>query len=446
KSSITEWEVMYTTQITQKAKKYHDGFVQLTLHGSIGRQLVLLDERRNNLDSRFLKMDEKIESGATISFDAHLVEIGETREDHKSSGENSSNVMRETVILHGQQNYAHRNNTVKTVKQEFIKNGFLKSGASHSSRYTTESSPTEWKVLYTTQLTQKSKKYHDGFLKLTICGSRGRQAMLYDEMRKLLNSGFLKREEVIRTGASFVFDAYLVDIGEPEGNNEPVVDLTAQGNSCNVVKERGKMHEQQNSLTSNKYVLKGKPPSNACLRKSVEKDFNISSSIGKKESSRTAPLRDAHQILSFLQKPRTQNGMPADSTNTNMTTKKGPLVSNAADLDFPEDDKAPKLSVAHEKSSESVDARESRESIDVERPVDIMPSEARSSGNGSQLVKGNNGNSHQQLNSNKMEVESRWCDGENASDMPSSDEKNHPEDHLTCAWEMDDCPSFDLGI
>lgn len=70
-----------------------------------------------------------------------------------------------------------------------------------------------------------------------------------------MNSGFLTREEVIRTGVSFVFDAYLVDIGEP--NNEPLADLTAQGNSCNVVKETGKIHEQQNSVTSNKYVIKG---------------------------------------------------------------------------------------------------------------------------------------------------------------------------------------------
>ena len=33
----------------------------------------------------------------------------------------------------------------------------------------------EWQVLYTTQLTQKAKKYHDGFLRLAICSSLGRQ-------------------------------------------------------------------------------------------------------------------------------------------------------------------------------------------------------------------------------------------------------------------------------
>lgn len=67
--------------------------------------------------------------------------------------------------------------------------------------------------------------------------------------------------------------------------------------------------------------------------------------------------------------------MPADSTDNNVTPEKGPLVSNAADLHFPEDDQASKLSVAHEKSSESVDARESRESIDIEKPLDITSTE-----------------------------------------------------------------------
>lgn len=78
---------------------------------------MLLDERRNTLNSRFLKKDEKVESGATISFDAHLVEIGEPRGDHKSIGENTSYVTREKGIMNGQQNYAHRNNTVKTVNE-----------------------------------------------------------------------------------------------------------------------------------------------------------------------------------------------------------------------------------------------------------------------------------------------------------------------------------------
>lgn len=81
--------------------------------------------------------------------------------------------------------------------------------------------------------------------------------MLYDEMRKVLNSGFLRRDEVIRTGVSFVFDAYLVDIGEPEGNSEPIAALSDQENCCKIVKEIGKMHRQENSLAFNKSVLKG---------------------------------------------------------------------------------------------------------------------------------------------------------------------------------------------
>jgi hypothetical protein len=34
-----EWQVLYTSQMTQKAKKYHDGFVELVLSGSRGAQV-----------------------------------------------------------------------------------------------------------------------------------------------------------------------------------------------------------------------------------------------------------------------------------------------------------------------------------------------------------------------------------------------------------------------
>lgn len=34
-----EWQVLYTTQLTQKAKKYHDGFLRLAISGSLGRQV-----------------------------------------------------------------------------------------------------------------------------------------------------------------------------------------------------------------------------------------------------------------------------------------------------------------------------------------------------------------------------------------------------------------------
>lgn len=39
KSSNSEWQVLYTTQVTQKAKKYHDGFLQLLTCGSSCKQV-----------------------------------------------------------------------------------------------------------------------------------------------------------------------------------------------------------------------------------------------------------------------------------------------------------------------------------------------------------------------------------------------------------------------
>nr|KAJ0192844.1 hypothetical protein LSAT_V11C800444880 [Lactuca sativa] len=96
KDDSTEWQVLYTTQLTQKAKKFHDGILKVLISGLQGRQAILYDETRTQLDSRFLKKEETI-----------------------------------TLL--------------------------------------------EWNVMYTTQVTQKAKRFHDGVLKLASCGSQGRE-------------------------------------------------------------------------------------------------------------------------------------------------------------------------------------------------------------------------------------------------------------------------------
>ena len=76
--------------------------------------------------------------------------------------------------------------------------------------------------------------------------------MLYDSTRKLLESRFLKKEELIKSGESFAFGAHLVDIGEPEVKNKPPVDLNVQGKSCNIFQITGEKHRQQEYLAFNK--------------------------------------------------------------------------------------------------------------------------------------------------------------------------------------------------
>ena len=72
---------------------------------------MLFDASRNSIDSRFLKKDEKIESGGTITFDGHLVEVGEPQGDHKS-GDNCD-VTTQKGTMHGQDNCAYRRNTLQ---------------------------------------------------------------------------------------------------------------------------------------------------------------------------------------------------------------------------------------------------------------------------------------------------------------------------------------------
>lgn len=80
--------------------------------------------------------------------------------------------------------------------------------------------------------------------------------MLYDDGRKLLNSRFIRKDEVIISGGSVAFDAHLVDIGEPQGNHQNQTEVNIHGNNRNVVRKTRIMHDH-NCLNADKSVVKG---------------------------------------------------------------------------------------------------------------------------------------------------------------------------------------------
>ncbi|KAK9275528.1 hypothetical protein L1049_022795 [Liquidambar formosana] len=269
------WSVTYTKHIKQKRKVYQDGLLELHTH-----KVLLYDDCEKLLDSRFLKKDEVVGSGETLTFDAYLVDVGDPEGNHKPMSDlnfqgRDKKITEKSGLLHAQK---FRNTSISVenrkasaeknkvppskpsvsqkIIREFKKTELHKYGASQSCPDTTKSSITEWQALYTTQITQKAKKYHDGILRLAICGSQGRQVMLYDASRKLLDSRFLKKDEVIKSGESLTFDAHLVDIGEPERDHKPLIDLNVEERNSNVVGQTGILHGQQNHLKASKAVVR----------------------------------------------------------------------------------------------------------------------------------------------------------------------------------------------
>lgn len=83
--------------------------------------------------------------------------------------------------------------------------------------------------------------------------------MLYDASKRQLDCRFLKKDEIISSGESISFDAHLVDIGEPGGENQLLEDLNIQGNNSNDASKPGTMHGQPNGIKDNKSVTKGWP-------------------------------------------------------------------------------------------------------------------------------------------------------------------------------------------
>ncbi|PIN04381.1 hypothetical protein CDL12_23083 [Handroanthus impetiginosus] len=270
------WSVTYTKHVKQKRKVYQDGFLQL--HSS-GHKVMLYDESEKLLESRFVKKDDIINSGETLAFDSYLVDIGELCGGHKptfnlnwqekdrkfaeqsgslhryDSESNSISVDKTPTFWKRKERVMKLSPSEKMIK-DFKKTAMKKYGSSPTCSDMKKTSTTEWQVLYTTQITQKAKKFRDGFLQLVVRGSQGRQVMLYDSTRRHLDSRFLKKDETVCSGESIAFDGHLVEIGEQEGDHKPVTDSTLHGKNWKVVGKTD-VTNHQDSIPTNKKIQAG---------------------------------------------------------------------------------------------------------------------------------------------------------------------------------------------
>ncbi|XP_051186950.1 uncharacterized protein [Lolium perenne] len=236
-SACQEWHAMYTAQMTQKAKKYHDGFVRLRPMGSHSKQVVLLDEDGEILGSRYLKSGECLEAGKKCTFPNYLIEIGEAKNLNRGGERNSSE---EPTVQSRPTGVGNANNKVGTGATGSLKfispqkfhyldesqsevtsssnkpdlgKGKVEAASSDGSLMgSTDSASKEWRILYTTQLTQKAKKYHDGSLKLMQVGSHAKQIVLLDEDGVVLGTRYLKSGESIESRKKCQFPNYIIEV------------------------------------------------------------------------------------------------------------------------------------------------------------------------------------------------------------------------------------------
>ncbi|XP_011654696.1 uncharacterized protein LOC101209453 isoform X2 [Cucumis sativus] len=390
KTEETEWQVLYTTNITQKAKKFHDGFLKLSICGSLGSQVMLFDENRKLLDSRFIKKHETVKSGESIAFDAHLVEIGECEKDHKPSkiplNEGTSSKEGGASVLHGQKS-CFSENEISTGK--------------------------EWNVLYTSQITQKSKKYHNGIIKISSSGSHQMQVTLLNEDRNILSRKHLSLSKNVRVGEKLELPKYLVEIGEACES----VKVELGDRKCDIRKDAS-------------FCISG-GDENGSGRETTQKS-----------------LRDAHQILSILQRPRGRVNLSSGHTDENISvsvSSRNPKPSLAEALHLPKDYQS------HQKPSEGQNTRESIKN--TENSQSIALTQSTFTGNAETLTEdGEFGQSSKLLRSDHVEAESislrnsipRRSDS-TACSLVNDDEGKICEE-ITYEREMHAFPSFDLGI
>ncbi|XP_042008050.1 uncharacterized protein LOC121756549 isoform X2 [Salvia splendens] len=311
------WTVTYTNHVKQKRKVYHDGF--LVVQPS-PKKFMLYDEWDKLLETRFVKKDDLITCGGTITFDSYLVDIGELCQSHRPTSIMNSQDQDEKVAETSSSYYSYNSQNWKPMAgkrkgrvvnispsqkliRDFKKSEVNKFGSSPNCIDMTKLSTEDWQVLYTTQITQKAKKFHDGFLQLIIRGSQGRQVKLYDTNRRHLDGRFLKKDEKICSGESLVLDSYLVEIGEQEEDQNPPADSKVLGTSCGVAGKSNVVDYLTKTPSITEFDAVKSAGGNAPGALTKLSDPSYKSENAKLSGGGVEPKRSVYDIMSSLRQP-----------------------------------------------------------------------------------------------------------------------------------------------
>ncbi|CAA7403843.1 unnamed protein product [Spirodela intermedia] len=193
------WIVTYTKHLRQKRKVYQDGTIELHRPSN---KVLLYDDSSKLLDNRLLRKDELIECGVTLTFETHLVDIGELDETHNPLQD-----------MHADGSHGKSKVKVGRVQKfEVKKNPRDIDRSTNISANDVRVKDSEWDVLYTAQVTQKAKRYHDGVLRRVTCGSHMAQLILLKEDGSTLSTKFQKLSECLVVGNTYEMPNYLVEI------------------------------------------------------------------------------------------------------------------------------------------------------------------------------------------------------------------------------------------
>ncbi|KAJ0961113.1 hypothetical protein J5N97_000928 [Dioscorea zingiberensis] len=328
-SIVKKWSVTYTKHLKQKRMVYQDGVLELC--GS-GRKVLLYDDCEKLIDSKFLKNDEVIECGQTVTLESHLVDIGVLEESQipladikvtnvRSTERNTAGHQKESKkrMFHHRLPQNHSSATKKNtgVTQKVQHESFERPRRLPNATNTTIK---EWNALYTTQITQKAKKFHDGILRLSICGSYMDQVALLNEEGTVLSSKYVKSAEFIETGKTYELPNYLVEICElrtiegdlKKGTSEKVAN-SGCSKIANFTSARAVLNNKQSGL------LKGPSNQAAC---------SSNSSFGMLKNRTNRPALDAdnkkvpfpHKVPSSSSSENLPECPPREVTDSNTSS------------------------------------------------------------------------------------------------------------------------------
>ncbi|CAA0811213.1 Unknown protein [Striga hermonthica] len=299
------WNVTYTKHVKQKRKVYQDGSLE---HQPSRRKVLLYDEWDQLLESRFVKKDDIIKCGETLTWDSYLIDIGEPCGDHKPK-HTVNNHDKETTYSQKSGSlcrYGSKSKPVPIVKNSLGSGTSLSESSfkAENAKFNIENEPRRaamedacrWTAMYTKHVKQKHKVYQDGFLEHQ---SAYHKVLLYDELNQLLESRFVKKDDVIKSGETLTWDSFLIDIGELCGGHKPKPLVNTHDKDSKHSQKSGSFcsyGSKSNAIP----VDSNSPGVVTILSESIFKDENAKFNCRRQGNE---SKRAVHDIMSILKQP-----------------------------------------------------------------------------------------------------------------------------------------------
>ncbi|KAG0568170.1 hypothetical protein M758_7G188500 [Ceratodon purpureus] len=322
----TRWQVLYSKPAS---KRKHDGLLALRyVNGPVVKRILLFDDLHPSslLAERYLKKFEDIVVGTTLSFDTgYLVSV-------------------DALVLHSpprpspspsphfsSSSIPPRRRPPPSLIRTFPPALPSTPHPFRVDQVSVANVGTRWNVLYTRHPNKKSKRTHEGVLRLAQKNPQQQKVVLCDKEGTLIDEQFLGGGDEIACGKTLQFDHTSVEVIEIKEDSTSPAEV---GVIREMPADQKRLHRQRPASS-----FQGMATNDCGEREALQvcRDTGIGSLRNTSRASIQPKRRDSRQILNSLKRPENLSGTSNSCSHEQLEREGTSLLSSVSRRPFEED-------------------------------------------------------------------------------------------------------------